>query len=544
MEKPGVMKKSDQVRNVWVGYKVHGIRNVNAIDCTFSIDFKVFYYFYDAKAVGLKTKSTIDPDEGKRLGFFEPSIVNEAELKVMNRVMQVKDGGTGFLKLSVDYRGKLLIPNMSLHLFPFDVQQLRICIKPLNHTIDEVELHAANDDSDVEHHARHEWRILGHCTTTYATNAETYTSDDSLCSAAEYAPKVYSSLHIIVLVERESDWYVRSILMPMVSLVVLSMCCYAFKVDAIAGRMESSVALILTNIAMKFSVGDFMPKVPYRTLCDWYLEVSFFCQFGVCVSHAFIFLVHLALRNVHLRFFGLWAIRIDECLNVLCFLCAVGALVRLNVYAWRRLQRHHTEVELWRAQAVNNNGDDDDDSTPLLDDEQEPQPDDEPAHQETEDRATKTDGDVMDPPTMMMKRPFFKRSRKVLPQEPPKREPSRRWQAPEPQKSMWDLRREASRRISVGTMLFSPPTLHSNPHSKAPSFMEQGFNSAAYVQSNEFKRRRSILEADAQAAVRDALATRSSDDDQQRQRSPSQRDRSNVLAAVAGGIIPPHPRRD
>ena len=70
------------------------------------------------------------------------------------------------------YRGKLLIPNMSLHHFPFDVQNLRICIKPHKKTIDELELHPLPDECAIEHHARHEWRVIGSCTAMRADGVE------------------------------------------------------------------------------------------------------------------------------------------------------------------------------------------------------------------------------------------------------------------------------------------------------------------------------------------------------------------------------------
>jgi hypothetical protein len=43
-------------------------------------------------------------------------------------------------------------------------------------------------------------------------------------------------------------------------------------------RLDCSVGVILATIANKFVVADSLPKVPYRSLVDIYLDVSFFCQ--------------------------------------------------------------------------------------------------------------------------------------------------------------------------------------------------------------------------------------------------------------------------
>ena len=42
-------------------------------------------------------------------------------------------------------------------------------VKSHKMTIDEVELEPANDHA-IEHHSRHEWDVVGHCTQAFATN--------------------------------------------------------------------------------------------------------------------------------------------------------------------------------------------------------------------------------------------------------------------------------------------------------------------------------------------------------------------------------------
>ena len=332
------VKRGKRIR---VGYKINGIRNVNSIDCTFTIDFKVFYYWTDYRVKGRPKGTVVDIHEPD---LFQPELIisNEAELSLTHWEFQVKDPKTGLLKLSEYYRGKLLIPNMSLHFFPFDVQNLRICIKPHKKTIDEVELHPLVDEMAIEHHARHEWRVIGSCTAMYATNPEHSTTG-----------KVYSSLHIIVLVERESDWFIRMIMLPILLIAVCSLCCFAFGVDDIAGRMETAVALLLTNVATKFTIADYMPKVPYRTLCDFYLDVCFFCQFGIAISNAALFLLYRCLPRYSVRVgYGVGGFKVVDVANVACLGVAAYALLKLNVHTFFRLDAHHRDVEEWRKQAL------------------------------------------------------------------------------------------------------------------------------------------------------------------------------------------------
>ena len=100
---------------------------------------------------------------------------------------------------------------------------------------------------------------------------------------------MYSCLHIIVLVERESAWYTRNIMMPEAALVLLTFVCFLMDVDDIGSRMETAVALLLANIATKFVVSDYMPKVPYRTIVDLYMDACFFNQFFVGVGNGIVY---------------------------------------------------------------------------------------------------------------------------------------------------------------------------------------------------------------------------------------------------------------
>ena len=120
----------------------------------------------------------------------------------------------------------------------------------------------------------------------YATNPEHSTT-----------AKVYSSLHVVVLVERESDWHVRMIMVPILLIAVCSLSVYAFAIEELSGRMETAIALLLTNVATKFTISDFMPKVPYQTLCDVYIDTLFYCQFAMVISNP---LLYLALSLIHI----------------------------------------------------------------------------------------------------------------------------------------------------------------------------------------------------------------------------------------------------
>jgi hypothetical protein len=50
------------------------------------------------------------------------------------------------------------------------------------------------------------------------------------------------------------------------------------------GKLDLTNTALLASIAHKFVVGDELPKVPYRTLLDWYVDGCFLLQFLVVAS--------------------------------------------------------------------------------------------------------------------------------------------------------------------------------------------------------------------------------------------------------------------
>lgn len=344
-----------------VGYKINSVRDVDPKNATFKADFKIFYCTHSFPArrrapAALVSRSARAPrppadwndphfvghiDEAVDItepGAFNPDlqISNEEELTLNYRECRVKDPTVGRIKLSEYYRGTLSIVDMSLRHFPFDMQSLRVCVKPHKLTADEVELAPAGVHA-IEHHTRLEWKVVGHCTHVYATNPARSTKH-----------KVYSSLHIIVLVEREYAWYVWNIMVPNLLLVLLNMSVFFMRTDGIPERMETSVALVLASITLKFTVNEYTPKLPYPTLCDYFTWTCFYVQIVMGLSNPLIFQLR---RYAGLRLLGRLHSAPTLANWVLCFACA-ATLAALIVWLKWQIYLHTEDVREWKAQAL------------------------------------------------------------------------------------------------------------------------------------------------------------------------------------------------
>ena len=76
---------------------------------------------------------------------------------------------------------------------------------------------------------------------------------------------------------------------------------FAMRTDDIGSRMETSVALVLASITLKFTVNEYTPKLPYPTLCDYFTWTCFYVQIVMGLSNPLIFQLR---RYAGLRLLG------------------------------------------------------------------------------------------------------------------------------------------------------------------------------------------------------------------------------------------------
>jgi hypothetical protein len=195
---------------IQVGYKVNGVGEINMSLCIFEIDIKIFLFWTDPNAIGMKEKVIIDLDKdhdskdskdpnckGKRL--FNPEIVvsNDHHLHVISTEPRVTNSKTGEIKCTIHYRGTAFIRDMELNLFPFDCQNLQICLKSRHLSVQQVILLPKPAECALEHHVVHEWNIIDH-------------KLDSLF-AFSVDKREHSTCFISILAQRQSGWFVNNV---------------------------------------------------------------------------------------------------------------------------------------------------------------------------------------------------------------------------------------------------------------------------------------------------------------------------------------------
>lgn len=223
---------------------------------------------------------------------------------------------------------------MDLSTFPFDAQNLQLCIKPHRLSIEKMILLPLREESTMDAHPEHEWRTLSHCAKEYAT-------DPALSTTG----KVYSSIHIIVLLQREGGWFVNNIMIVSCGLILCALTTFSMESHDSQGRMDVGVLTMLAAISNKFVVGDQLPKVPYRTTVDIYLDVSFFLHILIILTNVIVYYVS---EN---HAFG-WLGEEENC-NFTIFVFVAIFYGGYHLYLLQNLRSHALDVEEWKAESDN-----------------------------------------------------------------------------------------------------------------------------------------------------------------------------------------------
>ena len=74
--------------------------------------------------------------------------------------------------------------------------------------------------------------------------------------------------------------------------------------------MSTTLAIVLSTIALKFSVNDQVPKLPYMTLFDYFLMTCLYIQVVVGLSNALIFQLWRRFDDGDVAILANWRIRI------------------------------------------------------------------------------------------------------------------------------------------------------------------------------------------------------------------------------------------
>ena len=110
-------------------------------------------------------------------------------------------------------------------------------------------------------YAHQEWKLCPHVITDTPTSAE-------MEATSQYS---YPRYNIRVSVRRQWKSYLKNVFLMMCLINASTFSTFAVKADSHAGRIQIHLTILLTSVAFKYNVQQFVPRVSYLTLIDKYI---------------------------------------------------------------------------------------------------------------------------------------------------------------------------------------------------------------------------------------------------------------------------------
>jgi len=315
-------KEDEQPTVVLVSFKINNITNIDVSSCTFNINFNLFNHWEDEKLIG-KKEGPLRRDE---LGF-DPDVivVNDLTLETHKTEYNLVNSDTGAVKMVQHIKGKVFLLSLDLQVFPFDCQNLSINLRSRKTDHKKVVLEYLQEESTVDAHPQHEWVNHGYTAMQYTTLPQFSTTG-----------KIYSSLHLVVLMQRHASWYIHNAAMPSFGLTILSWASYLLSDE---NRILLALGAMLLSLLNRMIISHKLPKVPYRTLIETYLDASLSCQF-------------LSLLSAVAQ--DRWgdSDSSSASLDLILFLVNLCCYLAYHCWLFLKIKTHLKEVKPWREKAT------------------------------------------------------------------------------------------------------------------------------------------------------------------------------------------------
>eukprot|EP00795_Rhopilema_esculentum_P007550 gene7550-13335_t len=162
--------------------------------------------------------------------------------------------------------------------FPYDYHDLTLVLTS-NWQVDKINLLEEpfrNDNIRTWNFtARQEWDLQQH---VLVESTESIPEEGS-------SPNIFPLYKVQLHVMRQYGFYLYNVALIMCLITALTFSSFAVKVDSIGDRIQITLTLLLTSVAFKYYVQQFVPTVSYLTLMDKYILSCMIFQFAMAAIH-------------------------------------------------------------------------------------------------------------------------------------------------------------------------------------------------------------------------------------------------------------------
>lgn len=176
---------------------------------------------------------------------------------------------------------------LDLHDFPFDRQNMNISLKLVG----------------LERNRRVRLTFFGHRVRIHVASPVVLNEWQMEPAIEQYGLERHprhggpTSLEIRFRLQRIPRFYIFQIIIPLFLIVSLGFLASTLHLSELADRLSIILTLLLTTVAFKYMVAEYIPRVPYITVLDKYVTTGFLILFASAVEIG----VMKALHNYHFK---------------------------------------------------------------------------------------------------------------------------------------------------------------------------------------------------------------------------------------------------
>lgn len=264
--------KQDNPIKVKIAFELFDLAKIEDSSSTFSFTGQLMLSWmdprnaFDPSIAGVEEKTYSGDFQFNELStswYPQVSLLNESEYYEEGAILaKIQPDGTTTVLKSINASAKT---HMDLTYYPFDSQQFRLIFGAFGYDTDQMILEA----QDIHMLPAD----LIESTSEYTINGVNYFSD----TAKSYilgSEKLSSTFVVSINVSRKPGFVIRTVMMPLLLIVLLSFSIFWFDIKSIQDRINVSFIGLLTITAYQLVVGDFLPHVAYFTLMQGIIIIS------------------------------------------------------------------------------------------------------------------------------------------------------------------------------------------------------------------------------------------------------------------------------
>lgn len=270
-------KERKEKMTVFVRVSFVSVGDIDAVKQEFRCEFYLNLKWEEPEFTGVSDAATIDWNSSWDPGMY---IVDAVSYDIYERhqtlQMSKRLGGIPFVRQYYHIKGTFK-EVLEVNNFPFDYQDLALMLTSNWHA--EHLVFAKDQEQDDNIHtwnftAQQEWNLKPHVL------AESKTL---LPVPPGSSPNSYPQYRIRINVMRYYSFHLTNVALIMCLITMLTFTSFTVEADAVGDRIQIVLTLLLTSIAFKYYVQQFLPTVSYTTFLDKYIMTCMGFQFFMAI---------------------------------------------------------------------------------------------------------------------------------------------------------------------------------------------------------------------------------------------------------------------